>query len=752
MLLLKKAALVLLIFTLSSYSALKIGEVSNSRSTVNNLKELHGDAFLSSVNVSINRSSVFSLIELEDTILVPITSNKSMIVVKTKLKKTLNGGLLWKGEVIGNEDGYCDLFIRNNLITGSIYLNDIVYKIDALSSNSIRIVTLDPDAREEDFHACGVDSPREEKEEVRQVNNRNDRALVYVDLLILYPQQIESNMGGAVAMENEVLYRIEKANEAFENSLMNTRFRLAHHQVISSSDIPAAATSANDVKGSSLAVSLRKQYKADLVSHWNYGGTAGSGNNYNGSYSYAYNTSNFSDVQTRYTFVHECGHNLGAKHDRYTYIEQGREDELEDYYYKYGYLIDYGSNSARTIMAYDQCADVGIGGSCTRVPYFSNPNVTYQGAATGVNPPSSAAAYNALRIDECSPTVSEFEDGNPVITYTLTVNSGFGDGDYEEGAIVTIIADEPGAGKLFDKWSGDVSSISNVNNSTTTIKIGTSNIEVTALYKNEVIDTTDASPNLVGIAGWEADHDSFGNSSVDTGNAIIVNDVVTANFTIGASNATDKIWPHGSVTAYLDPATNLTELKYIKVIYNSNKPVNVSLPQPPLAEDGISYMFQIPASSSDTTVLLDVSKFDQPDWIEASQEADIDLSVVKAISFEMTADNSDQSIEISEVILYGYDLPVSNFDNSFSINNKLSLGGVTSENINITVPFDGAYTFEIFTADGKLIKKINNVQLKRGIRNITWNGFSLASKLYFMAVEGPGLKITEKIIIKGSQF
>ncbi len=506
------------------------------------------------------------------------------------------------------------------------------------------------------------------------------------------------------------------------------------------------------MKNSSKAVSLRQQYKADLVSHWNYGGSAGSGNNYNGSYSSAYNTSNFSDVQSRYTFVHECGHNMGGKHDRYTYIIQNRENELEDYYYKYGYMFDYGSNTARTIMAYNQCSYVGIGGSCTRVPYFSNPNVEYNGAVTGIEAPDQWAAYNALRIDECSPTVSEFEDGNPVITYSLTVNSGSGDGDYEEGAIVTITADEPITGKLFDKWSGDISSVANVNNSTTTITIGTSNITISANYKDELIDTTDASPNLLGIAGWEADHDDFGNSSVDTGTSIIVNDIVKADFTIGASSDTEKIWTYGSVTAYLDTATDLSELKYIKVTYNSSKPVNVSLPQTPLSEDGISYMYQIPSSSSDTTVLLDVSKFDQPDWIEASQEATLDLSIIKSLSFEMTADGADQSIEISEVILYGYDLPVSNIAKSISLNNRLSIDRVTLENINLTIPLDGVYTLEIYTADGKLIKEISNKKLKKGVQNIYWNGLTLASKLYFITVEGEGTKISEKFIIKGSKF
>ena len=38
-------------------------------------------------------------------------------------------------------------------------------------------------------------------------------------------------------------------------------------------------------------------------------------------------------------------------------------------------------------------------------------------------------------------------------TYTLTVTNGSGDGDYEEGTAVVIVADPPPAGQVFDGWS-----------------------------------------------------------------------------------------------------------------------------------------------------------------------------------------------------------------------------------------------------------------------------------------------------------
>ncbi|MBK7052409.1 MAG: M6 family metalloprotease domain-containing protein [Rhodoferax sp.] len=71
-------------------------------------------------------------------------------------------------------------------------------------------------------------------------------------------------------------------------------------------------------------------------------------------------------------------------------------------------------------------------------------------------------------------------------TYALSVNNGNGDGSYPAGNAVTITADTPSAGKVFDRWvvnSGNPV-ITNAAASTTTLKIGTSAATVTATYKS----------------------------------------------------------------------------------------------------------------------------------------------------------------------------------------------------------------------------------------------------------------------------
>ncbi len=68
-------------------------------------------------------------------------------------------------------------------------------------------------------------------------------------------------------------------------------------------------------------------------------------------------------------------------------------------------------------------------------------------------------------------------------SYTLTVNDGTGDGDYLEGQIVTIEADPAPGGQEFDKWTGDVQFIPNVNEPTVDITIPDQDVTLTATYR-----------------------------------------------------------------------------------------------------------------------------------------------------------------------------------------------------------------------------------------------------------------------------
>jgi hypothetical protein len=84
-------------------------------------------------------------------------------------------------------------------------------------------------------------------------------------------------------------------------------------------------------------------------------------------------------TSTRRTFEHELGHNLGCDHSW--------GDSSQNYHARYGWRLEPpGLTRVRTIMAYDWGW-----GSGHRIAYFSNPAVSYNGAATGA-----VNGYNVL--------------------------------------------------------------------------------------------------------------------------------------------------------------------------------------------------------------------------------------------------------------------------------------------------------------------------------------------------------------------
>ena len=79
--------------------------------------------------------------------------------------------------------------------------------------------------------------------------------------------------------------------------------------------------------------------------------------------------------------------------------------------------------------------------------------------------------------------------GGPVVTYTLMVTSGSGSGSYEKGDVISISANAPAAGKIFDKWTGATTGITNINSASTNITMPGANATITATYRDNITYT-----------------------------------------------------------------------------------------------------------------------------------------------------------------------------------------------------------------------------------------------------------------------
>jgi hypothetical protein len=68
-------------------------------------------------------------------------------------------------------------------------------------------------------------------------------------------------------------------------------------------------------------------------------------------------------------------------------------------------------------------------------------------------------------------------------TYTLTVNNGYGSGNYSAGDTVNIWAKEFPTNTVYDKWTGDISNLAMPAEWHTTVVMPASNVNVTANFK-----------------------------------------------------------------------------------------------------------------------------------------------------------------------------------------------------------------------------------------------------------------------------
>lgn len=75
--------------------------------------------------------------------------------------------------------------------------------------------------------------------------------------------------------------------------------------------------------------------------------------------------------------------------------------------------------------------------------------------------------------------------------YTLTITNGTGSGEYHEGAIVNIVANDAPTGKEFYVWTGDVAILADPGSPSTSVTMPASHVSVTATYEDIVLARKD---------------------------------------------------------------------------------------------------------------------------------------------------------------------------------------------------------------------------------------------------------------------
>lgn len=304
--------------------------------------------------------------------------------VRQSVETRAGDDVTWRGKiVVGKWTGDVILTFRHGYVAGLIYSPDAVYEIVPKGDRQI-LIELDQSV----FPECagdvkGVPQPVAVGRNPEAGVDSGDR----IDVLVVYTTATKNNLGGDAQAQTHAQQAIDATNTAYINSKINQRVRMVHTQEFVYTETASGQTDLSNLRANASIGTLRDTHNADLVAMigeiqgacgvgYLMGGAVG-GNSNN-----AFTVTARSCAVGNLSFAHELGHNMGSQHNP----ENGSGPT---YPYGFGHYVN---GSYRTVMSYvDPCTS-----GCTRVAYFSNPRVIFNGQPTGIdNARDNARSINA---------------------------------------------------------------------------------------------------------------------------------------------------------------------------------------------------------------------------------------------------------------------------------------------------------------------------------------------------------------------
>lgn len=360
------------------------------------------------------------------------------------------------------------MVVRGGRITANIHVPGAVYRIRPAENGLHRVIEVDPSAY--DDHGDQIPGSRDGERPVRPAGPEEAppdgedvrtwdlmQSMMpsapaaaaagpilgngpIIDVYVFYTDDARVGAGGIDNIQDEIALAVLGTNQAYYDSGVNQRIRLAGMSEVWYTESLSARTDLTRLETArdgflDDVFTIRDRYKADIVSLWTeqLGDRECGLGNVMMTVSSTFERRAFHVVKRecatdQFSFAHELGHNMGLLHDWF------KDSGTKPYDYAHGYLDI--ADGWRTIMAYADAADCSDEVSpcpapsqrktpgapaSQRIGRFSNPNRYFNGRPTG-STSSTRPANAAKALNNTAATVAAFRKG-------ATIGSAAGAGD-----------------------------------------------------------------------------------------------------------------------------------------------------------------------------------------------------------------------------------------------------------------------------------------------------------------------------------
>lgn len=319
-----------------------------------------------------------------DSVNVNFSEEQSLALDIVRMEERSASDYSWFGNSSSTQE-QAVLVVQDNEVYGTLRSAGQLFRVRPLDGGLHALIRVDetkfPPEHPPEFESMEKDTRQIMSEQVPDSFDTGDACSEY-NAIIAYTSGAKAQVGNIDAL---IQLAIDETNQGYANSGVNTKIKLAHKYQTNYTESANMATDRDRFRIKNDGImdevhSKRDQYAADvallMTKSGNYCGIASA---IGATEETAFAVVGQNCATGYYSFAHEIGHLQSARHNT--------QADPTNTPYAYGHGYYYQPAKWRTIMSY------ACPGGCTRLNYWSNPNVKKDGIAMGT-----AATNNNARV------------------------------------------------------------------------------------------------------------------------------------------------------------------------------------------------------------------------------------------------------------------------------------------------------------------------------------------------------------------